>query len=163
MILGLLVVALLAARVLWLLAVDAAGALADWRARRVWADWEGLGDPALHAGHRDPGGDVWAVCPPCGYGRWQLYAPGAPTAGPFPYADVTPAATHPTRGFGGDNDRTRLADVQGWMRPWIEQVSGAWVVEMVESMGEPYGPSGDLLEYVIYARVSGPGDAGVDQ
>ncbi|MCK9898371.1 hypothetical protein [Frankia sp. AgB32] len=120
------------------------------RARR----WKGMDLTAWHPAHRSPTGDVWAVTPPCGTGEWALFAPGSPTGGPIPYAGVTPAALHPTRGFGGDNDRLRLVDVHTWMRPWIERISGGRVSELAEGWSAPYGPTGTTQEYVIYARVA---------
>ncbi|OHV23265.1 hypothetical protein BBK14_24395 [Parafrankia soli] len=116
--------------------------------------WVGNDLSAWHAAHRDPFGEVWAVTPPCGSGQWSLFAPGSPTGGAWPYLDVAPAATHPTAGYGGDSDRTELADVESWMRSWVEQASGGRVTAMVEGWSEPYGPDGDLAEYVIYARVA---------
>jgi hypothetical protein len=116
--------------------------------------WDGNDLTAWHPAHRDPAGDVWAITPPCGHGLWALFAPGSPSGGPIPYEGVTPASTHPaTPEFGGDSDRTVLAGVEGWMRPWVERVSGRPVVEMAGGWGAPYGRDGDLYEYVIYARV----------
>lgn len=123
------------------------------RPRRGEPGWVGNDLFAWHPEHHHPAGSVWAITPPCGSGRWSLYAPGAPTDGPWPYLGVAPAATHPTAGFGGDSDRTELADVEAWMRPWVERVSGGRVAAMTEGLGEPYGPAGTYYEYVIYARV----------
>ncbi|ORT46985.1 hypothetical protein [Frankia sp. KB5] len=136
-----------------LLAVALAVVIVIALRRRLRATWEGTDLTGWHPAHRDPSGDVWAITPPCGYGMWTLYAPGAPTPGPFPYAGVTPAAIHPTLGFGGDHDRLRLADVETWMRPWVERVSAGRVVDMAEGWSAPYGPGGIQQEYVIYARV----------
>jgi hypothetical protein len=130
--------------------------LATRRRHSNLPSWDGNDLTVWHPAHHDPGGDVWAVTPPCGYGTWTLYAPGSPNGGPWPYVDVTPAAEHPT--LHDDEaegaDRLVLADDEHWMRPWIEQVSGGRVTEMTEGWGEPYGPDRDLLEYVIYARVA---------
>ncbi len=121
--------------------------------RRIRTEWTGTDLTSWHPAHRDPAGDVWAITPPCGYGHWALFAPGAPVDGPFPYAGVTPAAVHPTAGFGEDHDRLRLVDVEHWMRPWVEQASGGRVAEIAEGLSAPYGPHGYQQEYVIYARV----------
>lgn len=116
--------------------------------------WVGNDLSAWHSEHRDPAGSVWAVTPPCGSGVWSLFVPGAPTGGAWPYLDVAPVATHPTAGYGGDSDRLSLADVEGWMRPWVEEVTGSRVTAMTEGWSEPYGPAGTFQEYVIYARVA---------
>ncbi len=119
--------------------------------RRIRTGWDGADLTGWHPAHRDPAGDVWAVTPPCGSGMWTLFAPGSPVDGPYPYDRVTPAGFHATD--GPDDDRLSLADVEAWMRPWIEQVTGARVVQMAEGWSTPYGSDGDHQEYVIYARV----------
>ncbi|SBW17218.1 hypothetical protein FDG2_0113 [Candidatus Protofrankia californiensis] len=119
----------------------------------VHQPWQDVDLGLWHTAHADPHGLVWAVTPPCGRGRWALYPPGAPTGGAYPYKDVAPASTHPTAGFGGDHDWLALADVEAWMRPWVERVSGGRVLAMVEGWGATYGPRNSLREYVIYARV----------
>jgi hypothetical protein len=116
-------------------------------------DWHGNDLTVWHAEHRDPAAGVWAVRPPCGYGRWTLYRPGAqPDEHGFD-RDADVADVHPASGeYGGDSDRLDLADVRWWMEVWIARVAGSPVVEMVEGWSEPYGPRRDQQEYVIYAR-----------
>ncbi|KDA44970.1 hypothetical protein [Frankia sp. BMG5.23] len=137
-----------------LLAVALAVVIVIGLRRRLRVAWDGDDLTGWHPAHRDPSGDVWAVTPPCGDGLWTLYAPGAPTGGPYPYQGATWASTHVADDrFGGDHDRLRLADVEGWMRPWVERVSAGRVVDMAEGWSAPYGPGGTQQEYVIYARV----------
>jgi hypothetical protein len=120
------------------------------RSRPAWPDLA-----AWHPRHRDTAGGVWAVRPPCGYGTWSLYGPGAAIDPVTRFLVEDPAARHPaTSEYGGDSDRTTLADVRWWMRPWIERVSGGRVVEMVEGWSEPYGEHREWQEYVIYAAVA---------
>lgn len=119
-------------------------------------DWHATDLTGWHAEHRDPAAGVWAVRPPCGYGRWTLYRPGSrPDERGFTRT-VDVAAVHPASvEYGGDTDRLRLADVSWWMEVWIARIAGAPVLEMVEGWSEPYGPRGDQQEYVIYARTGG--------
>jgi len=91
---------------------------------------------------------------PFGHRHWKLYAPGSPVPGPFHYEGVKPAGREPADDYDDYRDGETLADAEYWLWPWVEQVSGGQVVDMVEGWGEPYGPDGDLLEYVIYARVA---------
>lgn len=102
--------------------------------------------------HTDPASGVWAVSPPCGHGLWLLWPPGAadPDAD-FPY-EGDPAAEHPAR--PGENGGDRLADIEHWLRPWVERESGGRITELVEGWCAPYGPDRNLREYAIYARVT---------
>ncbi len=121
--------------------------------RRIWPGPDGVDLTDWHPAHHDPAGNVWAIIPPGGYGYWTLFAPGSGTDGPFPYEGVTPAAILPATGPGEYDAELCLADVDAWLGPWVEQVTGARVLEMAEGLSAPYGPDGDLYEYVIYARV----------
>ncbi|WP_163552030.1 hypothetical protein [Candidatus Frankia alpina] len=123
--------------------------------RRIGAGPVGIDLSDWHPRHRVPAGDVWAVTPPCGYGHWTLFAPGS-RSGPWPYEGITPAATRPATEPGEYHVQLCLDDVAAWLGPWVEQVTGTRVVEMVEGLSAPYGPAGDLYEYVIYVRVVAP-------
>jgi hypothetical protein len=108
---------------------------------REWVDPARLAD--WQVSHADPAGDVWCVTPP--YGRWwHLYPPGGAVAAAVSDIDA--------------DAEVWLADVEPWMRPWIERVAGGRVVEMVEGLvvaaGHAwFGPDATYREYVIYARV----------
>ena len=104
--------------------------------------------------HADPDSGLWALTPPCGYGWWSLWAPGsADPDADFPYTeDAGPYARHPAR--EGENGEDDLAAIGGWLGPWIEEVTGARVVDLVEGWCAPYGPARTLREYVIYAQVT---------
>ncbi len=103
-----------------------------------WAAW-----------HTDPDAGVWSLTPPCGHGWWRLWAPGSPDPDvDFPYEDREPYARHPARDGADD-----LPAIYGWLVPWVEQVTGGRVVDLVQGWSPPYGPARDLREYVIYARV----------
>jgi hypothetical protein len=94
---------------------------------------------------------VWALTPPCGYGYWELWAPGsADPDAVFPYADAEPHALHPSR--EEENGEDDLAAISWWLEPWLERGTGARVIDLVEGWSAPYGPVPDR-EYVIYARV----------
>lgn len=108
------------------------------------------------ARHADPTSGVWAVCPPCGYGWWNLWAPGAADpAADFPYSGE-PFARHPAN-LDDDYGEEELADIEHWLLPWLEETSGGLVVELVDGWCAPYGPRRGSREYVIYARVLGDG------
>ena len=103
------------------------------------------------ARHADPDSGLWALTPSCGSGYWELWAPGS--ADPdvdFPYADAEPHALHQAR--EGENGEDDLAATSGWLVSWLERVTGARVIDLVEGWSAPYGPVRDR-EYVIYARV----------
>jgi len=105
------------------------------------------------ARHADPDSGLWALTPPCGYGWWSLWAPGSadPTAD-YPYEHVEPFALHPAR--EGENGEDDLTAISGWLTPWLEEVTGGRVVDLVEGWCAPYGPARDCREYVIYAQVT---------
>lgn len=116
------------------------------------------GDPARLAGweqaHEDPDGDVWTVTLPSGYG-WQLWAPGSPNGTDYPYQGVTPAAVSMYRTAEGcDNNGLLLADVEPWLRSWVEDVTGGTVLAVIDGIAR-YGPDRRWSEYTIYVRVGG--------
>jgi hypothetical protein len=110
---------------------------------REWADPARLAD--WEAGHGDPNGDVWCVSPAYGH-AWRLWPPGTQRDENGRINDDA-AAEWPVDPVE-DSEPTWLADVESWMRSWIEDVSGGRVVEMVEGL--------TWSEYVIYARVVTP-------
>lgn len=119
-----------------------------------------FGDPNRLAvwteAHGDPAGDVWAVTPPTGQG-WQLWAPGSPNGTDYPYEHVTPAAVsmHLTEDGCDNTDRgLLLADVEPWLRSWVEDVTGGLVLEAIDGIGR-FGPDRRFSDYVIYVRVGG--------
>jgi len=123
--------------------------------RRTWAL------PLLDewcARHVDPESGVWALTPPCGYGFWSLWAPGsADPDADFPYEDRCPHAgqpyaLHPAR--QGENGEDGLPEIRGWLVPWLVEVTGGRVVDLVEGWSAPYGPERTSREYVIYAVVT---------
>jgi len=69
---------------------------------------------------------------------------------PFFGADAEPHALHPSR--EEENGEDDLAAISGWLEPWLEQVTGARAIDLVEGWSAPYGPVPDR-EYVIYAQV----------
>jgi hypothetical protein len=121
--------------------------------RRERPAWDLTDLTTWHAEHRRADSGVWAIRPPCGWGNWTLYRPGSqPDENGFSRA-IDVAGLHPaTDEYGGDNDRTVLADVRWWMEVWVAQHAGAPVIEMVEGWSEPYGSEGQYCEYTIYAR-----------
>jgi len=105
------------------------------------------------ARHADPDSGWWALTPPCGCGWWSLWAPGsADPDADYPYEDGEPLALHPAR--AGENGEDDLAAIGGWLTPWLEEVTGGLVVDLVEGWCAPYGPARDCREYVIYAQVT---------
>ena len=112
----------------------------EWMNPNCLAAWE--------ADHADPYGSTWCVMPPEGEG-WSMYGPGSRIPNhPWPYHGVAPAATSDR-----DDDReVWLRDVEPWMRPWIEQISGGRVVDIVEGLTF-FGPNAQVISYAIYARV----------
>lgn len=110
-----------------------------------WLNNPGRLDDWAYA-HSISSGNVWAVTPSYG-DAWPLWAPGGLAVGePFPLAE--PAATYPD---DPASELWRLADIEVWLRPWIESVTQGRVVEMVEGLRW----FGDGIDYesVIYARV----------
>lgn len=114
--------------------------------------------PGWDAAHAAPESGVWCIHPPCGYPTWKLYPPGTGlnaegfVVGP-PSAEFD-ALDGPGRERATDPCR-RLADIEAWVVPWIEQVSGGRVVEIVEGWTS-YGPERELREWAVYARVALP-------
>ena len=105
------------------------------------------------ARHAEPDSGLWALTPPCGHGWWSLWAPGsADPDADYPYEHVEPFALHPAR--EGENGEDDLTAISGWLTPWIEDVTGGRVVDLVEGWCAPYGPARDCREYVIYAQVT---------
>jgi hypothetical protein len=120
--------------------------------------WDELPDlPEWDAAHTDPDSGVWCIHPPCGYPTWKLYRPGT-QLNPDGFVEGDPAAEFdaingPGRERASDPCR-RLADIEPWAVPWIEQVSGGRVAEIVEGWSS-YGPDLQLREWAVYARVEG--------
>lgn len=114
--------------------------------------------PEWDAAHADPESGVWCIHPPCGGPTWKLYPPGTGlnaegfVVGP-PTAEFD-AIDGPGRERATDPCR-RLADIESWVVPWIEQVSGGVVAEIVEGWTS-YGPERELREWAVYARVAPP-------
>lgn len=131
--------------------------LAAWRYRNTLPD---LAD--LDREHAQAASGVWRVGPPCGYPTWDLFAPGQsnPDAD-WPTHGITPVGKFSAvdgPGYDPTNDGReplRIEELAGWMRPWIEEVSGGRVVKLVEGWGAPYGPGRDQREWAAFARVEG--------
>lgn len=102
--------------------------------------------------HNNPNSGVWAVTPPCGYGHWDLFAPGATQDGDRFYTG-DPFAQHAAREDENGNDG--LPEIRKWLLPWVETVSGGVVTDVVEGWCAPYGPDLSCREYAIYLQVSG--------
>jgi hypothetical protein len=127
------------------------------RERRAWHRAEPLLDWA--ARHADELSGVYLITPPCGHGFWSLYAPGSPeTDRDFPLADVEPlaqladdGAAEDPLGWGGEP--LTLPEVRAWAVPWVAEVTGGDVAEMVHGWGAPYGPDRNMYEYAIFVRV----------
>jgi hypothetical protein len=141
------------------------GALVDWvRDAIAWfghgggctVDHGDLPDlPDWDAAHTYPESGVWCIHPPCGYPTWKLYGPGT-LLNADGFVEGEPAAEFdalngPGRERAGDPCQ-RLADIRSWAVPWIEQVSGGSVAEIVEGWSS-YGPDLELREWAVYARV----------
>jgi hypothetical protein len=130
--------------------------IGGWLAAKMSGLPAELGEPARLSGwteaHESPDGDVWAVTPPTGYG-WQLWAPGSPNGTDFPYEHVTPAAVSMERTEDGcDNEGLLLAEVEPWLRSWVEDVTGRTVLASIDGIPR-FGPARRFSEYVIYVRV----------
>jgi hypothetical protein len=107
--------------------------------------------------HSDPGSGVWRLDPPCGYPHWLLHAPGSDPLGPDGFNHAEPTARFdaldgPGQELPDDSPRQSLVEIEMWARPWIEQVSGGRVVQMVEGWTS-YGPQRELHQYAVFARV----------
>lgn len=137
----------------------AALGVATWmvvRAVRQGGDHRRVQDglPNLAAMDREP--DVWHLSPPCGYDTWQLYPPDAERDRYNCYTGEPAATFDATSGPGretADDPCQRLATIAPWARPWIEEVTGGRVVELVEGWGSPYGLGRANYEYAVLARV----------
>ncbi len=110
--------------------------------------------------HARAGSGVWSISPPCGYDSWDLYAPGTGLDSRG-FIDTEPTATFPAKHGPGLDPMTdggepfTLDEVREWAVPWIEEVSGGKVVDLVDGWGAPYGPNREHYEYAVFAKVEG--------
>lgn len=129
----------------WLWTKVSGGCPPEWRDRSRLLEWEWR--------HASPTGGVWAVTPPVNGVGWELWAPGTIRVDhPYPREGIEPAGTSLTD-TSEDAGSLWLADLEPWMRPWIEEVAGGRVEELVEGVAW-FGPENLAHEYVIYARVA---------
>jgi hypothetical protein len=110
---------------------------------------------------QDPRSGIWRISPPCGYENWNLFAPGSGLPDQHGFITGEPTAQHPATGDAAEHDDEphNPETFQAWAIPWIEQVSGGHVAELVVGWGAPYGEHKDLYEWSAFARVTPAGEA----
>jgi hypothetical protein len=131
------------------------------RNRRYYRGLSNLDE--LDAEHQDPDSGLWRVMPPCGYEHWNLYAPGTKSDDlGFVRSDPYAQFPVPEEGPGTDDGPHFVPELEEWMTPWIEQVSGGRVVSLVTGWSAPYGEGGWMREWTVFARVE-PREARTEQ